>query len=318
MFATSIQNPEISGFLKYLSGYNQRHNTMTADTFNPQEFYSRQGQISDPGGYTPHLDALPADIPGIIQVIQGVMLHMHWASRYGITLNRVRQEEANLRTIRDRLAKILALQEVPLTEPRPLTKKTVGTCRDFALLLTAILRHQGIPTRARAGFGTYFTPDRYEDHWVCEYWHPEQARWVMVDPQIDALQCEALSIDFDPLHMPEGKFVTGGQAWRLCQSKAADPQHFGIFDFHGLDFIKGNVIRDFLALNKIEILPWDDFKLIDKSLVKMDAPEKALIDRLALISSGEDRDFVLLRAAFLAHQEDLLPDYFFSSSQTKG
>lgn len=280
------------------------------NTLNPQEFYTRQGRISDPGEFATRLAELPADIPEIVKSIQGVMLHLHWAKRYGITLSRVRQNEANLRTVRDRLAKILALQDSPLTEPRPLSKKTVGTCRDFTLLLTAILRERGIPARARPGFGTYFTPDRFEDHWVCEYWQVEESRWAMVDPQIEALQQKALSIDFNPLDMPHEKFVTGGQAWLLCQSKAADPQHFGIFDLRGLDFIKGNVIRDFLALNKIEILPWDVFKLIDISLSKMNATQKALITHLAQISSGEDRNFILLRAAFISHQHDLLPDYF--------
>jgi hypothetical protein len=277
---------------------------------NPHDFYTQQGQVSDPGTLAHHFDVLPADLPGIIQAIQGIMLHLHWATRYGVTLNRAREEEANLRTVKDRLAKVFELQDAPLTEPRPLSKKTVGTCRDYALLLTAILRYQGTPARARAGFGTYFTPGRFEDHWVCEYWQVDESRWVMIDPQLDALQCEALAIDFDPLDMPPDKFVSGGQAWTLCSSHGADPNLFGIFEMNGLDFIKGNIIRDFLALNKIEILPWDNFKLITKSFRDMNAEEKALMDRLATISSGEDRDFVLLRAAFITHQGRVLPDYF--------
>jgi hypothetical protein len=132
----------------------------------------------------------------------------------------------------------------------------------------------------------------------------------MVDPQLDALQCEALSIDFDPLDMPRTKFVTGGQAWTRCRAKRVDPNRFGIFNMRGLDFVKGDLIRDFLALNKIEILPWDNFKLINKSFRKMNTEEKDLMDRLATISSGEDQDFVLLRAAFITHQGRLLPEYF--------
>jgi hypothetical protein len=283
---------------------------MEPNTLNPHTYYARQGQVSDPGEYAHHLDALPDDLPGIITAIQGVMLHLHWATRYGVTLNRVRKEEVNLRSVRDRLAKIFELQDTPLTEPRPLSKKTAGTCRDFTLLLTSILRHQGIPARARAGFGTYFTPGHFEDHWVCEYWHAEENRWVMVDPQLDALQCEALSIDFDPLDMPRTKFVTGGQAWQRCRAKRVDPNRFGIFNMRGLDFVKGDLIRDFLALNKIEILPWDNFKLIAKSFRDMNAEEKDLMDRLARISSGEDQDFVLLRAAFVTNQGRILPQYF--------
>lgn len=279
-------------------------------TLNPHDFYTQQGQISDPGEHSPHFDALPDDLPGIIAAIQGFMLHLHWAKRYGITLNRVREEEANLRTVRDRLARVFELQGAPLTEPRPLSKKTVGTCRDFTLLLTSILRHQGIPARARAGFGTYFTPGRFEDHWVCEYWDADDSLWVMVDPQLDALQCEALSIDFDPLDMPRTKFITGPQAWRRCRAKRVDPNRFGIFNMRGFDFVKGDLIRDFLALNKIEILPWDNFKLIGRSFRDMSTEEKDLMDWLARISSGEDQDFVLLRAVFTTHQDRVLPEYF--------
>jgi len=284
---------------------------MTNNPLTPQAFYALQGQISDPDPLGVQLDSLPEALPELVNAIQGVMLHMHWAGRYGITLNRVRKEEANLRLIKDRIAKILELSEPPLSQKRLLTRKTVGTCRDFALLLTAVLRRRGIPARARAGFGTYFTRGRFEDHWVCEYWKEEEGRWVMVDPQLDALQLEVLSIDFNPLDMPHEKFVTGGQAWHLCRSKQADPNRFGIFNMKGWDFVKGNLIRDFLALNKIEILPWDNFMLIEKSWLKMRAEERKLIDRLALISSGEDRDFLLCRAAFAANQDKLLPPYFF-------
>jgi len=279
-------------------------------TLNPHDFYTHHGQVSDPGEHAHHFDALPDDLPGIIAAFQGIMLHLHWATRYGIILNRVREEEANLRTVRDRLAKVFELQDAPLTEPRPLSKKTVGTCRDFTLLLTSILRQRGIPARARAGFGTYFSPGHFEDHWVCEYWHADESRWVMVDPQLDALQCEALSIDFDPLNMPHTIFITGSQAWQRCRAKRVDPNRFGIFNMRGLDFVKGDLIRDFLALNKIEILPWDNFKLIAKSFRDMNTEEKDLMDRLARISSGEDQDFVLLRAAFVTNQGRILHEYF--------
>lgn len=238
------------------------------------------------------------------------MVHLHWASRYGITLSKTRKNEANLRTIQSRLAKILALNGSPLSESRPLAQKTVGTCRDFALMLTAVLRQRGIPARARCGFGTYFTKGRFEDHWVCEYWLETELRWVMVDPQLDPMQMDVLKIDFNPLDMPVTRFVSGGQAWQLCRSKQVDPNLFGIFDMHGLGFIKGNLIRDFLALNKIEILPWDNFGLIRTSTFRIDAKEWGLLDRMAAISSGKDRDFVMLRAAFVANQEKLLPDYF--------
>ena len=32
---------------------------------------------------------------------------------------------------------------------------------------------------------------------------------------------------------------------------------YGIFDLRGLWFVAGNVMRDFAALNNMEMLPWD-------------------------------------------------------------
>lgn len=282
---------------------------MTA-ILNPQEYYAEQGQVSDPGPYAPRLDDLPKTLPELVKAIQGLMLHIHWADRYGITLNRIRKEESNIRPIRDRLAKVFELSPEPLSQSRPLSKRTAGTCRDFSLLLTAVLRYRQIPARARCGFGTYFTEGRYEDHWICEYWHADEKRWVTVDAQLDALQIEVLSIDFNTLDMPPGEFVTGGQAWQLCRSKGVDPDLFGFSNMKGLDFIKGNLIRDFLALNKIEILPWDNYLLIEKWYSNLDPEEKELMGRMAAISSGDDRDFLLVRAAFASHKGQLLPEYY--------
>lgn len=228
-----------------------------------------------------------------------------------MSLNKTREAEANLRTVRERIEKILELNPAPLTEARARSQQSVGTCRDFALLLTSVFRLRGIPARARAGFGAYFTLGRFDDHWICEFWLASESRWVSVDAQLDAFQMEALNIPFNPLDLPRTKFITGAQAWLRCRSNRADPNRFGIFNMKGLDFIKGNLIRDFLALNKVEILPWDDFMLLNKPFHKMTQEEKDLMDRLAVISSGEDQDFALLRAAFTANQKSLLPEYFF-------
>ena len=74
--------------------------------------------------------------------------------------------------------------------PRPLDRRLVGNCRRFSVLLVAMLRHQGVPARARCGFGAYFLPNHFEDHWVVEYWNQEGGRWVFVDAQLDELQRE--------------------------------------------------------------------------------------------------------------------------------
>ena len=70
-------------------------------SFNPQEFYLTQGQISDPGSYTSELKQLSDDLPVLIKTIQGLMVHLHWAERYGLFLDKARKEEANIRIVQD-------------------------------------------------------------------------------------------------------------------------------------------------------------------------------------------------------------------------
>jgi hypothetical protein len=69
-------------------------------------------------------------------------------------------------------------------------------------MLCALLQYQGVPARARCGFGAHFMPGHYEDHWVYEYWKTDEGRWVMVDAQLGDFQRQALQIEFDSCDVP--------------------------------------------------------------------------------------------------------------------
>ncbi len=101
-------------------------------------------------------------------------------------------------------------------------------------MFCALLRHLGIPSRTRCGFGKYFLPNSFEDYWVCEYWDLQQQRWILVDAQLDDIQQKALKISFDPLDVPRVQFLVAGQAWRMCHKEHVNPESFGIFDLHGV------------------------------------------------------------------------------------
>jgi hypothetical protein len=75
------------------------------------------------------------------------------------------------------------------------------------------------PARPRCGFGAYFLPNHYEDHWVCEYWNEAGGRWVLVDAQLDELQRNVLETSFDTLDVPRDQFIVGGAAWKMCRSE---------------------------------------------------------------------------------------------------
>ena len=120
----------------------------------------------------------------------------------------------------------------------------------------------------------------------------------MVDAQLDAFQCERLGIQFDPLNVPSDQFVTGGRAWLMCRAGEADPGKFGIFDLHELAFVRGNLIRDFLALSKIEILPWDGWGLMAEDDESAATYEVELMDRIASFTLASGEAFAQIRALY--------------------
>jgi hypothetical protein len=249
-------------------------------------YYTTQGIISDPGEYAYLFEGLPVSLPEVVRVVQNSTIHIFWAERYGLKLSAEREAEVQLRGMPNRLRRMLEIDPRPLSQARPLEKKLVGNCRDFTLFLVSLLRHQGIPARARCGFGAYFLPGHYEDHWVGEVWDADKQRWALVDAQLDAFQCEALKVSFDPLDVQRDQFIVGGRAWQMCRAGQADPESFGIFDMHGLGFVRGDFVRDVAALNKVELLPWDCWGIIEKEALD-DPADLALLDALAALTAGD-------------------------------
>jgi hypothetical protein len=226
------------------------------------------------------------------------MVHVFWGERYGLNLSEERKAEVQLRSMEHRLARTLELDPSPLTTPRPNEKKIVGNCRDFSLTLASMLQAKGIPARPRCGFGTYFEPGLYIDHWVCECWNETRQRWILVDAQLDELQRDVLKIAFDPLHVPRDQFIVGGAAWKMCRSDEANPDRFGIFDMHGMDFVKGDFVRDVAALNKVELLPWDCWGMILMEYAALPPDDLSMLDRLAGLTFEDVPDFALVRQLY--------------------
>ena len=268
---------------------------MSEIMLDPLKFYGVQSPMSDPGENATLFADLPHDVPKLCQIVQGLMVHVFWAERYGLKLTEERQQEVQLRKVAQRLARIQEMGSESLTIPRPLERRVVGNCRDFSLLLCSMLRYQGIPARARCGFGTYFLPHHYEDHWICEYWHEAKQAWITVDPQLDAFQCDVLKIDFDPCEIPKGRFISGGKAWQMCRGNQADPEAFGIFDMHGLWFVRGNLVRDVASLNKMELLPWDTWGIMETEHGFHSENDLTFLDELAELSLLDNRSFASLR-----------------------
>jgi hypothetical protein len=265
---------------------------------DPLVYYASSGLMTDPKEFGAMFNGLPTSIPELCRVVQGVLVHVFWAERQGLKLSAERKQEVNIRSVADKLALIRKLNDKPLTVARPLEERLVGNCRDFSVMLCAMLRYQGVPARTRCGFGTYFQPDHFEDHWVCEYWKADEQRWVMVDAQLDALQRQVLQIKFDPCDLSMELFLSGGRAWQLCRAGEADPDRFGIFDMHGLWFVLGDFLRDMASLNKLELLPWDSWGFMEKGLDALSAEELALLDHVTTLFSADNGMFDEIRSLY--------------------
>lgn len=287
---------------------------MATNYQDPTTYYRQQGLISDPGYFSSRLSNLPEDLPGVCAVIQGLMLHAHWAERYGVPTSRIRSEEAGLRHVSQMLARALKIDPKPIRDSRPPQRRLVGNCRNFSVLMTAFLRHLGIPARARCGFARYFKPGYHEDHWVCEYWSSIRQRWTLVDPQLDEFQINELKISFNPFNVPRDQFLVAGQAWQLCRHKHVDPETFGIFDRGGLAFVRCNLLRDIAALNKMPLLPWDVWSLMEKQEDELQKEDQELLDQVA-IASMWDIDFPILRSLYAEDIRLRVPDIITSNQE---
>ncbi len=250
------------------------------------------------GAHAEAVAAFPRGVDEVARIIQGVLLHRHWEGAYQVRLTPERADQQHLRPAAATLDAALVACDRPLTEPRPAADRAVGICRHFTTVAVAILRAQGIPARARVGFGAYFNRGTFEDHWVVEYWNEGQARWVLADAQLDELQRSVLKPDFDVLDVPRDRFIIAGDAWKQCREGGIDPLRFGIFDMRGRWFIAGNLLRDVAALNNMEMLPWDSWGAMNGPDEPFTEERPALLDHLAALTLDADSWFAELRALY--------------------
>jgi hypothetical protein len=285
------------------------------------EYYKQHGPMTAPLGHARELKRLPTDIATLCQIVQGVLIHRDLAGLcYGVRLSEGRRDEAHLRPISEMLARISRLDARPLTAVREPAVRLSTVCRHFALMLTALLREQGVAARARCGFATYFTPGKFEDHWVCEYWSDSRYRWTLVDAQLDAVQRRVLKVDFDPLDVPRDRFIIAGEAWQRCRARAADPAKFGLSFVLGLAggwFSAGNVVRDFAALNRVEMLPWDVWGLMPANDAGLSAETGVVLDHIAEATFQVDESLAVLRSLYDSDERLAVPPVVFNALRNR-
>src|SRR5215469_14565855 len=154
-----------------------------------QDYYRAHGRMTVPGISAAAIKSLPRDVASLTQILQGVLIHRDIAPwLYSLKLSPAEQDIANIRPVAAMLSEIQRRDARPLSDAREPAGRMPCVCWHFSTMFAAILREHGTPARARCGFGAYFNPGRYEDHWVGEYWNAAEKRWVLVDAQLDPIQ----------------------------------------------------------------------------------------------------------------------------------
>jgi hypothetical protein len=141
------------------------------------------------------LGQLPDELPELCKLVQGLLSNVFWMEELEEDFDETRLQEVDLRSAQEIVSRCIKLDPRPLHLQRPSEKRVISNARSYALLLTALLRKQGIPARLRCGFSAYFKPGLYIEHWITEVWQPGENRWVLVDPQLDSEQQENFRID---------------------------------------------------------------------------------------------------------------------------
>jgi hypothetical protein len=228
------------------------------------------------------LEPVPATPVEICAPIHALIIQPTDAEELDLPAERF--EENQIRPANTIISRLLELDPAPLTVERPPTKRVVGTCRHFALLSCALLRHRGIEARVRCGFATYFQPGQGLDHWITEYFDDTTGGWVRIDSEIIGQK-----VLEHPQRLQPGQFLSGGEAWTAYRRGDIDATTFGVYGTEnwGAAEIRGNAVKDLAALNKVEMLPWDEWGRMTEAYEGKTGPDyDELLDTLADITAG--------------------------------
>lgn len=219
-----------------------------------------QSDYTELGPFAEEAIGCGGDVSRTLAAVQGAMIHADNLHRYDVS-DELRSRAS--RTTLTALDRIVELRErcpgYCIGDDVPLERRSVGTCRDYALMLVALLRAQGIAARVRCGFAAYFKANHWEDHWLVEY-QDRLGNWHWADAQMDEVHRRDLGIEFDPADVPREKFLSSADIADAVLEGTLDASLCGHGRDTGLWFIHVNLARDALALQGWITSDWDRWR----------------------------------------------------------
>lgn len=244
---------------------------------------------SDPGQLDGLLTDLPTEPESLAAVARNLIVHYRAS---GHELPSDTRDEINARWLEEILAADQRRHPWPLTEPRTVTDRVQGCCRDHSLFCVGVLRSHGIPARTRVGFAGYFIDGWHHDHVIVETWLGD--RWVRFDSELETPRPSLLTpMNMVPCPLDGTGFVTASEAWVGYRHGEIDAETYGVGPevpgFRGPFFLFDEVIHEIAHRFGDEMLLWDGWGRIgepDRTVSERDA---SWLDPIAELLIAADR-----------------------------
>lgn len=266
------------------------------------DHYLKYGMFTYPGLYEEYLKSLPDDIRKIGHILRWSFIHrttLDWGNKgtnsdlkFG-DMTKVpwyrQDEDDNLVTATSIIAELFRRDSRGLTAERKVEDKVILTCRHISILMAAILKSKGIPTRVRSGFAGYWPwAKATSDHWINQYWNKKENKWTTID--VDG---SFHKTGFDMYDIPEGKFDYSANAWFNVRKGKIDGNHFVNADgSKGLISIGWELFYDFHCLMGNEVIYLHHPKIVMPGVFeKLSENELKRIDHLAELMRNPDENF---------------------------
>ena len=260
------------------------------------DFYKQTSSYTDLGLYTDFARRLPDEIKELARLQRMQIIHpsiiwnnlqeIWWDNLDKVPKTSLVYEDDIYPTAISMLSELLR-RDNNYSINRKVEDKIHVTCRGEAILLTAILKAKGIPSRVRSGFAEYLKHDGiYYDHWITEYYSDIEKRWILVDADN---QWGDSKIDFDLNDIPRNKFMFGANAYLTLRNNKiekekiiyqSDPVTIGLpaairglfYDFHCL--MNDEIILDFVPRYVLE----KNFNLTEDELIELEELASLMLD----------------------------------------
>ena len=260
---------------------------------------------SDPGEHAARLAEVSTDPAELGAVARNVIVHYRAS---GHELPAATRHEIDSRWMDRILAADQQRHPWPLAEPREVTDRVQGCCRDHTLFCVSVLRAHDIPARSRVGFAGYFTPGWHHDHVIVEAWL--EGRWQSFDAEVDApWPTLPTPLDMSLRDLDGTGFATAARVWAAYRDGDLDPDTYGVDpnvpDLRGRRFLFDEVIYEIAHRFGDELLLWDGWGRITGPGAEVTEEDAAWLDGVAaLLLAADDGDLDAEAGALSRYRSD--------------